>query len=102
MGPFKHSRASLLLFTGICSGSCQPDLAPVPADLPVLATIVTTIGGSESLPEQYLFGSVSSVATDALDRIYVADMMSSEIRVFSPQGEFLQTVGRPGQGPGEF
>lgn len=48
------------------------------------------------------FGQVISLSVDSLGRIYVADLRANAIRVFSPQGACLQTVGREGSGPGEF
>lgn len=43
-----------------------------------------------------------SLAVDALGRVYVADRKPTIIKVFSPDGSFLRTVGREGAGPGEF
>lgn len=48
------------------------------------------------------FGQVISLAVDDPGRIYVADLGAHTIRIFSPQGACLQTVGREGSGPGEF
>ena len=48
------------------------------------------------------FGQVFSLAADDNGRIYVADFRANEIRVFSAEGECLQTFGRSGEGPGEF
>lgn len=48
------------------------------------------------------FGQVFSLAADDYGRIYVADFRANEIRVFSAEGECLQTFGRSGEGPGEF
>ncbi|MXW16007.1 MAG: hypothetical protein F4123_04175 [Gemmatimonadetes bacterium] len=48
------------------------------------------------------FGRIMSLAVDGDGRIYVADSQSSEIRVFSPEGECVRTFGRSGEGPGEF
>ncbi|WP_420449881.1 hypothetical protein [Candidatus Palauibacter sp.] len=48
------------------------------------------------------FGEAFSIAVDDEDRIYVADLQSSEIRVFSPEGACLRTFGGAGDGPGEF
>lgn len=35
-------------------------------------------------------------------RLYVVDTGASDIKVFSPEGGLLQTIGRPGAEPGEF
>ncbi len=43
-----------------------------------------------------------SLAVDASGRIYVADSKPEVIKVFGPDGRFLHTIGREGEGPGEF
>lgn len=48
------------------------------------------------------FGDVNSIAVDGDGRIYVADRQLNEISVFSAQGECVRTIGRSGEGPGEF
>jgi hypothetical protein len=59
------------------------------------------IGRSEG-PEPYLLGQISGIEVDAEGRVYVADGQAHEIRVFSPQGEFLHAAGGSGAGPGEL
>jgi len=57
--------------------------------------------GVESGAEEYMFGGVSSVyATD--DRIYVVDRQAPAVRVYGHDGDFIRTLGREGQGPGEY
>lgn len=34
--------------------------------------------------------------------IYIGDYQDSSIKVFDPQGKYLKTIGRKGNGPGEF
>ncbi|MYA33339.1 MAG: hypothetical protein F4164_05510 [Gemmatimonadales bacterium] len=48
------------------------------------------------------FASVVSLFVDGPGRIYVADLGANTIRIFSPSGACLQTLGRDGSGPGEF
>ena len=48
------------------------------------------------------FANVISLAVDDHGRIHVADLGANTVRVFSPQGACLRTVGREGSGPGEF
>jgi hypothetical protein len=48
------------------------------------------------------FGEITDLAVDAAGRIYVLDHHAREVRVFSPDGEPRQIVGRRGGGPGEF
>ncbi|MBD3221414.1 6-bladed beta-propeller [bacterium] len=52
--------------------------------------------------EEVLFGLVTSVVTDDEGNLYVLDAQLAEVMVFSPDGEFLRTIGRQGSGPGEF
>lgn len=47
-------------------------------------------------------GVLSSVAIDSLGTVYVADFSAAAIRVFSAKGEAMRSVGRKGEGPGEF
>jgi hypothetical protein len=51
---------------------------------------------------EYQFGQIGFIALDSQDRLYVLDAQAQEIRVFSPDGEFLRRIGRPGEGPGEL
>ena len=48
------------------------------------------------------FGNIRSVLVDRMARIWVVDRTSVEIRVFAPDGKFVRTIGRSGEGPGEF
>lgn len=48
------------------------------------------------------FVRISSITTDSRGSIYILDIGSSEIRVFDSSGSFLRTIGRKGEGPGEF
>ena len=51
----------------------------------------------------YVFGRYApKVTVDSEGRIYALSQGTSEIRVFSDEGEFLRTIGRRGQGPGEL
>jgi hypothetical protein len=52
--------------------------------------------------DEILFGSVGSVVTDPAGNFYVLDSQLSEIVVLSPEGDYLRTIGREGEGPGEF
>ncbi len=52
--------------------------------------------------ERTQFYRVRDIAADPQGNIYVDDMSNGRVQVFDPQGAFLRTIGRPGQGPGEF
>jgi len=53
-------------------------------------------------PEEFLFDYVTDVAVNSKGDIYVADRRLNEIRKFNKEGEYFLTLGRKGQGPGEF
>jgi hypothetical protein len=52
--------------------------------------------------ERTQFYRVRDIAVDPRGNIYVDDMSNGRVQVFDPRGAFLRTIGRPGQGPGEF
>jgi hypothetical protein len=58
--------------------------------------------GTYDEPIEEVFGSIAGIGIDTLGRAYVLDSQYQEIRVFSPEGRYILTVGGPGQGPGEF
>jgi len=66
------------------------------------ATLVEEVSiGVESGTDEYMFGQISSLyATD--ERIYVVDSQVPALRVYDLDGGFLHTLGREGQGPGEY
>lgn len=53
-------------------------------------------------PGPDVFGRISGVDMDADGRIYVAESMAREVRVFDPDGGHVFSVGRGGAGPGEL
>lgn len=59
------------------------------------------IGDSDGVGPD-VFGYASTLIVDDLDRIWVADALANELRVFEADGRFVRTVGRRGEGPGEF
>jgi len=53
--------------------------------------------------DDMIFGVVPRITVDpATGEIYVLDSQLHEIQVFDPDGEWLRTIGREGEGPGEF
>ncbi len=52
--------------------------------------------------ENYMFYRVRDIALDSNDNIFIIDSGNSRIQKFDSKGQFLQTIGRKGQGPGEF
>lgn len=50
----------------------------------------------------YMFFRVRGIAVDKEENIYVTDIGNYRIQKFDKNGNFLQSIGRKGQGPGEF
>ncbi|MGD8535428.1 MAG: 6-bladed beta-propeller [Candidatus Aminicenantes bacterium] len=60
-----------------------------------------TIGVEEG-DENYMFGNQVFVNTDDEGNIYVTDQDKRIVRKYDSTGNFLRSIGRLGQGPGEF
>ncbi len=52
--------------------------------------------------EEIIFGVIGDVAVDAQGNLYALDQQLSQISVFDRDGNLLRTIGREGEGPGEF
>ena len=57
-------------------------------------------GGEDD--EEILFGIISDAEVGPDGNIYLLDAQLNEIKVLSPEGELLRSIGRQGEGPGEF
>jgi hypothetical protein len=58
--------------------------------------------GQPSGEPEYMFSQITSIEVDPEGNIYAAEAKESHIRVFDKNGVYLRTIGRSGQGPGEF
>lgn len=58
--------------------------------------------GEEKKADEYMFSQVADVGVDNEENIYVLDLKDAHIMVFNKSGEYLRTIGKRGQGPGEF
>ncbi len=67
------------------------------------ATLVPEISiGELDGPEELLFGSIRSIAVDHRRNVFVFDGQAQHVRVFDSDGAYVGTIGRRGEGPGEF
>lgn len=57
-------------------------------------------GGEED--ESIIFGVLTNVAVDDEGYAYLLDAQLHEVMVFTRDGEYLRSLGREGEGPGEF
>lgn len=58
------------------------------------------IGNAED--ESYMFYRIRGMAVDDDGNIYVVDMSNFRVQIFDRNGKYVKTIGRSGQGPGEF
>ncbi len=59
------------------------------------------IGEQDGAPE-YTFSRIADLAVAKNGHIVVSDGVAQELRVYDASGEFRRTIGRRGDGPGEF
>jgi len=63
---------------------------------------VQKIGEFEVTDENYMLWKPSDVVLDRDGNIYILDSGNYRIQKFTPEGEYLATIGSQGQGPGGF
>jgi hypothetical protein len=63
---------------------------------------IRAIGDIEAESEEVAFYMPLDMSLDAEGNLYVLDTGNHRIQKFSPEGVYLATIGRQGQGPGEF
>ena len=68
----------------------------------VALDLVRKIGDVDTDDEHLAFNYPSDVAVDAQGNIYILDAGNTRIQKFDQDGKYLATIGRKGQGPGEF
>ncbi|MCK5133166.1 MAG: hypothetical protein KAR40_13575 [Candidatus Sabulitectum sp.] len=92
----------LIAFLAGCSDSADvPDSDIAPREEYLTLTVSDTIG-VELGDSVYMFGAIETLIYDANGNIAVLDMVASNLRIFSPAGEHIRTIGRRGNAPGEF
>jgi hypothetical protein len=58
--------------------------------------------GGEGSEGKYVLSHPFDMAVDAAENLYVVDAGERNLKVFDKNGRYVKTIGRPGQGPGEF
>lgn len=77
----------------------NPATAVEPAVTCTPAEIWQVGGGDEG---EVLFGPINDVARNAAGVSFLLDSQLATVHVISPDGEYLRSIGREGEGPGEF
>ena len=108
--------------TALGLAACGSDPSPVGprvqvdtiGDTTIVRTLSGSVWGAEAtlVPEvsigelegrdEFLFGQIGSLAVDGDRNVYVFDEQALHVRVFDADGTYITTVGREGEGPGEF
>jgi hypothetical protein len=102
----------LILILASCSGSASTELPEEIANIEHVTVIpddaepeyiltperIAEFGESDDV----LIGWLRSVAVDDQGRVFIADSEQEQIHVFQPDGTYITSVGREGDGPGEF
>jgi hypothetical protein len=68
----------------------------------VKSVTLTKLWEAKGDAEDYFFGVITQIACDEQGRAYVLDRQLNDVKIFSPNGEFIRSIGREGEGPGEF
>lgn len=68
----------------------------------VSVKLVRTIGDINTDDENLAFHYPWDISFDASGKFYILDSGNNRIQKFSPDGKYMATLGRKGQGPGEF
>ncbi len=71
-------------------------------DARLAVQFVRNIGELDSSDENILFHQPADIAFDREGNIYVLDAGNHRIQKFNPDGTYLATIGRQGEGPGEL
>ena len=90
--------AALLVCAAASSDAdAQPRLRMVQPDEYKRDVVATPPAGAK-----WFLTTINDVAVDAAGRMYVLERSDQTIRVFSSSGKYLKSLGRRGDGPGEF
>lgn len=94
----------VLLFTA-CDSEEQPvsaaDADPA-GEVAVRSIVMIDSIGIELGDSDYVFGSIEAVDHTTSGNILVLDRPACSVVEYTPEGEFVQRIGRSGSGPGEF
>jgi hypothetical protein len=77
----------------------QNPAAPIDEPVTLAAKELWRLSGDS---DEYLFGVLSQITSDDQGNVYLLDSQLNVVMVFSSMGEYLRSIGREGEGPGEF
>ncbi len=97
LGPF-----TVVAVGAVGKANAQDARALVFADMQQQLVLEEQIAIGSMDGEHDVFGRIMSLAIDSRGRLVIADDLSQNLKVFELTGEFVATIGRSGEGPGEF
>ena len=80
--------------------STDPDMEALAQRLRA-AVPIDTIGALEG-PRHYMLGEIVDAGLNSRGELFVLDSEHRELFVYTSTGDYIMTIGRPGDGPGEF
>ena len=98
----RNNRNRLLILGAIVVAACGEGEPAFESDVPERVGEVDLEIGRLDGPPEYTFGMISGTVTAPNGEILVSDGQQEVIRVFDIDGAFLRSIGRDGEGPGEF
>jgi hypothetical protein len=94
--------SAVLALLGACDG-IGPEEQPGIAHGWEVGTELQILAGSLDSPSELSFNGVAGVARLGTGEIVVLDGgLESRLTLLTQDGEFIRTIGRPGEGPGEY
>ena len=58
--------------------------------------------GGDTDDEDEFFGVIADIRIDDEGNVYLLDSQLAEVKIYTADGEFVNSIGREGEGPGEF
>ena len=96
-GARRWCAAAWVAVAGGIAGQAAAQDRPLAADFPEVYRV-----GGVNAPEWAFFENSGPTGFDAAGNLYVLDTRAYQVVVIDPQGGLVRTVGRRGEGPGEF
>jgi hypothetical protein len=89
--------STILMLTGCGADETPPELPDIEYKLVITDSIGVEIGDPS-----YMFGWPLSLTHSSDGSIAYVDRMKHAVFMYTPDGEFIRSIGREGEGPGEF